>query len=321
MSFRNLYEISLLLVLVFDVLAGQTPEDLGLRKLEKKENFIKVTYKSETKYPDGFENVYRKEIALIKRGNDIFQVKDNLTIGANETIEIHFTEPVKSLSNFFFYSSNFRNGDENIKNIISVDFTNFDSSKVEEVNSMFEGCTSIEEINFNNFQTSGKIIDMSRMFYNCTSLKEIDLTRLVIPLVKKMEQIFANCESLKFLDLSNLDFGRLTNVDAMFTGLDNLEYINIYNVKANEVFKTAIAKLNEIEGLMACQNEEIISEVINKCCPLYGEIDTCDQLNNIIAKFNKNVVYPYGFGYIEHDKSSNKYRSEIYLIRNEKKSL
>ena len=48
MSFRNLYEISLLLVLVFDVLAGQTPEDLGLRKLEKKENFIKVTYKSET---------------------------------------------------------------------------------------------------------------------------------------------------------------------------------------------------------------------------------------------------------------------------------
>ena len=110
MSFRNLYEISLLLVLVFDVLAGQTPEDLGLRKLEKKENFIKVTYKSETKYPDGFENVYRKEIALIKRGNDIFQVKDNLTIGANETIEIHFTEPVKSLSNFFFYSSLLRMG-------------------------------------------------------------------------------------------------------------------------------------------------------------------------------------------------------------------
>ena len=319
MSFRKLYEISFLLVLVFGILADQTPADLGLGKLEKKENFIKVTYKSETVYPNGFGNGYRNGTDHIKIGNETFNISDPLTIGANEAIEIHFKEPIKSLSNFFGYFSAYKTGDENVKNIISVDFTNFNSSKVEEVISMFEGCTSIEEINFNNFQTSGKIRNMSRIFYQCLNLKKIDLSRLVIPFVEKMDQIFAYCKSLKFLDLSNLYLERLTNADEMFYGLDNLEYINIYNVKSNKAFKTAIANLNKKEGLMACQNEEIISEVINKCCSLYGEINSCAQANYIVAKFNKDVSYPYGFGYIEYDKSPNKYRSEIYLIRNEKK--
>ena len=320
MSFRKLYEISFLLVLVFGILADQTPADLGLGKLEKKENFIKVTYKSETVYPNGFGNGYRNGTDHIKIGNETFNISDPLTIGANEAIEIHFKEPIKSLSNFFGYFSAYRTGDENVKKIISVDFTNFNSSKVEEVISMFEGCTSIEEINFNNFQTSGKIKDMSNMFYDCSSLKEIDLSRLVIPFVEKMEQIFANCNSLKFLDLSNLNLGKLNNANSMFNSLVNLEYINIYNVKSNDVFKTAISELNGKEGLMACQKEEIISEVISKCCSLYGEIDSCAQANYIVAKFNKDVSYPYGFGYIEYDKSPNKYRSEIYLIRNENNS-
>ena len=319
MSIRKLYEISFLLFLVFGVLSNQAPADLDLRKLEKKKNFIRVKYKDETEYPEGFENQYRQGIDHIEKGNKSIGANESLTIGANEAIEIHFKEPIKSLSNFFGYFSAYRTGDENVKKIISVDFTNFDSSMVEEVSSMFQGCTSIEEINFNNFQTSGKIKDMSNMFYDCSSLKEIDLSKLVIPFVEKMEQIFANCNSLKFLDLSNLNLGKLNNANLMFNSLVNLEYINIYNVKSNDVFKTAISNLNGKKGLMACQKEEIISEVISKCCSLYGEIDSCAQANYIVAKFNKGVSYPYGFGYIEYDKSPNKYRSEIYLIRNEKK--
>ena len=66
MSFRNIYEISFLLVLIFDVLANQASADLGLRKLEEKKNFIIVKYKDETKYPDGFENQYRQGIDHIE---------------------------------------------------------------------------------------------------------------------------------------------------------------------------------------------------------------------------------------------------------------
>ena len=150
MSIRKLYEISFLLFLVFGVLSNQAPADLDLRKLEKKKNFIRVKYKDETEYPEGFENQYRQGIDHIEKGNKSIGANESLTIGANEAIEIHFKEPIKSLSNFFGYFSTYRTGDENVKKIISVDFTNFDSSMVEEVSSMFQGCTSIEEINFNS---------------------------------------------------------------------------------------------------------------------------------------------------------------------------
>ena len=319
MSFKNLLEINFLVVLVFGVLADQAPADLGLRKLENKLNFIKVTYKDETQYPNGFGNEHRQGIDHIEYENESYLVNKTLTIEANKSIEIYFSEPVKSLSNFFRDIAAYNKGDASSKNIISVDFTNFDSSKLEEANCMFYGCSSIEEINFDNFATSGKIKDMSYMFYDCTNIKAIDLSQLVSSSVENTKFMFANCKSLKFLDISNFDLATTADVDEMFNSLDKLEYINIYNAKANEPFKTALSKLNRKEGLMACQREEIISGVISKCCSLFREIETCAQTNYIIAKFNKDVFYPYGFGFIEYDKSPNEYRNEIYLIRNAKK--
>ena len=66
MSMRNIYEISFLLVLMFGVLSEQALANLDLRKLEEKKNFIRVKYKDETKYPDGFENQYRQGIDHIE---------------------------------------------------------------------------------------------------------------------------------------------------------------------------------------------------------------------------------------------------------------
>ena len=158
---------------MFGVLSNQAPADLDLRKLEKKKNFIRVKYKDETEYPEGFENQYRQGIDHIEKGNKSIGANESLTIGANETIEIYFSEPIKSLSNFFRDITSYNKGDPNSENIISVDFSNFDSSMVEEVNSMFYGCISIEEIDLDNFQSSGKIKDMSYMFYNCANLKAV----------------------------------------------------------------------------------------------------------------------------------------------------
>ena len=100
-----------------------------------------------------------------------------LSIGANEIIEIFFSQPIKDLT-MFFGNTQKDEGDANNENILSVDFTNFDSSMVQKVNSMFYGCSSIEEIDFDNFETSGEIEDMDYMFYNCESLKVIELSEL-----------------------------------------------------------------------------------------------------------------------------------------------
>ena len=88
MSFKNLFEISFLVVLVFGVLADQAPADLGLRKLENKLNFIKVTYKDETQYPNGFGNEHRQGIDHIEYENESYLVNKTLSSEANKSIEI-----------------------------------------------------------------------------------------------------------------------------------------------------------------------------------------------------------------------------------------
>ena len=39
---------------------------------------------------------------------------------------------------------------------------------------MFDGCSSLKELNLNNFNTNN-VTNMSYMFYGCSSLKELNL--------------------------------------------------------------------------------------------------------------------------------------------------
>ena len=62
-----------------------------------------------------------------------------------------------------------------LKNIISIDLSNFDTSKVESFHGMFYGCTSLKSINLNNVNTSSSK-DMIGMFAGCSSLETLNLS-------------------------------------------------------------------------------------------------------------------------------------------------
>ena len=47
------------------------------------------------------------------------------------------------------------------------------------MSSIFEGCSSLNELNLSNFNTN-KVKDMSWMFGNCSSLKELNITNFII---------------------------------------------------------------------------------------------------------------------------------------------
>ena len=53
--------------------------------------------------------------------------------------------------------------------VISIDLSNFDTSKITDMRRMFCYCSSLKSINLSNFNTS-KITDMYEMFYGCSSL-------------------------------------------------------------------------------------------------------------------------------------------------------
>ena len=54
---------------------------------------------------------------------------------------------------------------------------------------MFSGCSSLKEINLNNFNTNN-VTNMSYMFYGCSSLKELNLNNFNTYNVTNMGHMF-----------------------------------------------------------------------------------------------------------------------------------
>ena len=103
----------------------------------------------------------------------------NLENQGNVTIKLIWLNPLATLSYMFFQ----------LTNIISVDFSGFDSSK---------------------------LIDMFQMFEGCNNLKYANLTNLNTSLVQSMQSMFASCYSLESLDLSNWNTKSVVNMDSIF---------------------------------------------------------------------------------------------------------
>ena len=109
----------------------------------------------------------------------------------------YYTEPEKVYldadSSMMFY----RNWmDNKLGNILDIDLSNFDTSKVTDMNSMFQDMSSLTTLNLSNFDTS-HVTDMNNMF----SLKDKDMSR------DKLEVIYVN---------NDFDISKLTSFFDMF---------------------------------------------------------------------------------------------------------
>ena len=273
--------------------------DSDENKICNTNNYIIVQYGKQTEYNNGFGNENRDGVVFIIYNDTLYLKNESLTIEENGIIEIHFGYTIKSLNAFFGYGSNSDSGDKNVVNIVSVDLSFFNSSLINDINSMFQGCNSLKEINFTNFNTSS-VINMKKLFEDCSNLEYLDLSGFRTLNVKDMSYMFSNCKSLKFLDISNFYINNIVNIDMLFNELNSLETINLFNVENGKLLDTQIEKLKN--GLNVCQKENIISEdKATNLCKNY--IKTC---------FRENVIYENGFNYNEENEI-NQYRNNVIL--------
>ena len=80
---------------------------------------------------------------------------------------------------------------------------------------MFKGMSNILEINFTDFDTS-KVTDMSKMFMDCEYLQNLDLSSFDTSNVEDMSYMFSGCSSLEHLEISNFKTSKVTNMERMF---------------------------------------------------------------------------------------------------------
>ena len=109
--------------------------------------------------------------------------------------------------------------------LISLDLSNFNTSKVKNMVSMFEGCSSLISLDLSSFNT-GKVTDMRAMFYKCSSLTSLNLSSFDTSSCIYMGSyssydnsssgMFSGCSSLTSLDLSKFNTSKVTDMSYMF---------------------------------------------------------------------------------------------------------
>ena len=110
-----------------------------------------------------------------------------------------------------------------LSNMTGIDLTDFDLTQIDQMNFMFEDCSNLQYIKFNNNIESKLIInDMSSMFKNCISLKTLDLSNLDVSHVTSFMNAFINCSSLVSLNFNGLNTSSVSIFMGMFYNCKSL---------------------------------------------------------------------------------------------------
>jgi len=120
------------------------------------------------------------------------------------------------------------------KNLEKVNFGNINTSSVENMHGLFYFCEKLISIDLSNFDTS-IVNDMGWMFAYCINLEKINFGNINTSSVKKMDALFYHCEILISIDLSNFDTCNVNDMGWMFGDCKNLKYLDLSNFNTSNV--------------------------------------------------------------------------------------
>ena len=119
-------------------------------------------------------------------------------------------------------------------NIIEIDFSNFDTSKIISMSFMFSGCTNLKSITFGNYTTSS-LNNLYQTFGYCSNLISVDLSHFDTSSVTTMMELFSHCESISSLDVSTFNTANVVDMYDLFGYCYSLTSINVSNFDTSKV--------------------------------------------------------------------------------------
>ena len=244
----------------------------------KDPNYIIVNFNRDCTYTNGFENDYRPNIYSVFLDGEEKDRNEQLDIKKGSKLVIHFTAPLTDFSNFF--SSQY---DSNVKNIISMDFSNFNSSLINKFTSAFKGCTSLKSLDLSSFKVTSETV-ISNMIEDCSSLVSVDISNFDLT-NKEINKIFKNIGKLQYVSLINC----LGETNDIYTFLNNIKGLN------NEKKFLCIndTKFNDVDSqYKESNNGDSIENIFERCCYFDIENAACKYL---LVSFNNECSYESGF--------------------------
>lgn len=215
-------------------------------------------------------------------------------------------------------------------NLTSIEFDNFDTSKVENMTTMFYQCTGLTTLDVSSFNTSNvtnmqamfggygnkkmhfksldisnfdtsKVENMYMMFNECIDLENVKFSiKFKTDNVKNMRAMFNGCQSLTALDLSNFNTNNVEYMDMMIQGCLNLKTLKLgNNFKTDKVkdMSYMFFKCNALEAVDVSnwntENVENMYAMFSNCKNLKElAVDNWDvsKCKNIAEMFNTCVL-------------------------------
>ena len=177
-------------------------------------------------------------------------------------------------SSMMFFSGD---SEQKIKNILELDLSKFDTSKVTNMSHMFNGIRNLTSLNLSNFDTS-KVTDMGGMFFNMTNLTTLNLSNFDTSNVTNMGSMFYGMSNLTNLNLSNFDTSQVTIMGGMFYGMSSLITLNLSNFDTSNVTDMR-SMFNGMTNLASLDISSFNTKNIENMSGMFSQVQKIEHLD------------------------------------------
>lgn len=110
--------------------------------------------------------------------------------------------------------------------LISVNVSNWNTSKVQSFRGTFRECTSLTTVDVSGWDT-GNATDMYTMFYSCKALVELGVDNWNVSNVTNMSYMFSTCSKLESLNIKDWNVSNVTDMSYLFASCDKLTELDL----------------------------------------------------------------------------------------------
>jgi surface protein len=236
-------------------------------------------------FNEDMDVVSNKVISIIVDDKDM--INETTSIKGREFITAkYYVKPnITSLDDLF----------ESIDELIEVDFSNFNGSKIKSLKATFAECKNLKKLTFANAFSKSSIINLASTFSDCSNLDIIDFSNVKFGKIEYLIDTFNGCTNLKEIKGFKIDnCSQLYTLRGMFACCENLENVDFF-----QDFKNS-GKINAINSMFfACDKLKSIdissldlSNIVFASAAFYS-CDNLETLNignmTIDTKLNKNI--------------------------------
>ena len=176
--------------------------------------------------------VYMNTVDIQDEDSD-YRIK--LWLDPTDKTAYYHAEPEKAYlntnSSMMFFSGD---SEQKIKNILELDLSKFDTSRVTNMSHMFNGMRNLTTLNLSNFNTS-QVTIMGGMFYGMSNLTTLNLSNFNTSKTTDMRSMFNGMTNLASLNISSFNTENVENMSGMFSLLRKIEHLDLSHFRTDKV--------------------------------------------------------------------------------------